>query len=187
MSNLVQDAITAGTPIYPDVAVNSDGTDNNITDSESGMPNVAATMQTGVPASGWPGNGIPIFNNMNRLFRIVTQWIRWLYENAWHANNTTHVEGAFTSTSHYTENIALPAGYDHTNTVIVGARICLPSFAGGQAQTMVPLVFVNGSDVYAVTAEFTNADIIYVVSNMTSGSGFDLNAGTYHFILKKVS
>jgi hypothetical protein len=88
MSNLVQDAIHAGTPIYPDIAVNSDGTDNNITDSESGMPNVAATMQTGVPASGWPGNGIPIFNNMNRLFRIVTQWIRWFFSFGWHSSNT---------------------------------------------------------------------------------------------------
>ena len=66
-------------PIYPDIAVNPDGTNNDITDPTSGQPNVS-TPASPIPTDGWPGNGIPIFSDFNKLFRMITQWIRWFYD-----------------------------------------------------------------------------------------------------------
>ena len=78
MANDVVDSIVAGTPIFPDIAVNSDGTNHDITDPTSSQPNTSYPAGP-IVASGWPGNGIPIFSNFNKLFRLITQWIRWLY------------------------------------------------------------------------------------------------------------
>ena len=78
MANDVADAITLGTPIYPDVAVDVDGNNNDITDPVSSQPNTSFPAAP-IVSDGWPGNGIPIFSDFIKLFRLITQWVRWLY------------------------------------------------------------------------------------------------------------
>jgi hypothetical protein len=84
---MTTDIFDGGNPVYPDIAVNSDGSSNDMTDPTSGQPNVS-TPNSPIPLEGWPGNGIPIFSDFNKLFRMITQWIRWLYD---HLINTTDV------------------------------------------------------------------------------------------------
>jgi hypothetical protein len=169
MSNLVEDAIAAGTPIYPDVAVATNGADHNITDPASGQPNVSAALQSGVPLSGWPSNGIPIFSDFNRLFRIMTQWIRWLYAGGWHSAGTFYGTGTDSGSS--PTKIALSSIHSsltRSNCMIV---------ATNQIANDTSITYAAAAYLATITA------VDYLVIPWQGGAG----SNTYKYIIKKTS
>jgi hypothetical protein len=107
-----------GAPVYPDIAVNSDGSSHDITDGISGQPNVS-TPASPIPANGWPGNGIPIFSDFNKLFRLVTQWIRYLYSAFWGDDNLLFLNASLTHGGWF----ELPVGWTNQNTLIVSSFV----------------------------------------------------------------
>ena len=140
---MANDIFDGETPVYPDIAVNPDGSNNDITDPTSGQPNVS-TPASPIPLDGWPGNDIPIFSDFNRLFRMITQWIRWLYD---HLINTTDVavstlqgdvsdletfvgtfasitgSGSLSAPGNCTINMTLPSGFTWDNTYIISTMV----------------------------------------------------------------
>lgn len=62
--------------VYPDWAVNTDGTDNDVVDPDSGQNNVVEPA-AGIKLTGWAYAELPPRQYFNWLSRIVTQWIRW--------------------------------------------------------------------------------------------------------------
>jgi len=185
-------------PIYPDIAVNPDGSNNDITDPTSGQPNVS-TPASPIPLDGWPGNGIPIFSDFNKLFRMITQWIRWFYD---HIVNTTDVnvsnaqgdilalESAFgvgtgsitadTATSQYM-TISLPTGFTHDNCYVVGGWLTNPG---------------NAIEQIALPSEYRQSDKRVYTFHDVSGSqimihiqwadGFGSRTVTASVLLKKI-
>src|SRR5271157_574065 len=109
---MTTDIFNAGTPVYPDMAVNTDGTDNDVTDATSGQLNVVAASGA-KQLAGWGYTEKPARNVMNWIHRLTTQWIRWLYSNAWHADIRSGYAGCTrtpgTRTRFSMEAAAIPA------------------------------------------------------------------------------
>src|SRR5271157_217016 len=95
---MTTDIFNAGTPVYPDMAVNTDGTDNDVTDATSGQLNVVAASGA-KQLAGWGYTEKPARNVMNWIHRLTTQWIRWLYSNAWHADTVFYGSGSDSGSS----------------------------------------------------------------------------------------
>lgn len=170
MSNLVLDAITAGTPIYPDVAVNTNGTDNNITDAQSGLANVSTSLVSGVPASGWPGDGIPRFNDFNRLFRIITQWTRFFFAGGWHSAATFYGHGE---------------GVGGTTPVKIALSSINSALTKANCMIISCMVFQEDGQTWEVVAALltTVAAVDYLEIPWSVGT----SGCTYKFIVKNVS
>jgi hypothetical protein len=159
----------AGTPVYPDMAVNSDGTDNNVTDPTSGQNNVVAASGA-KQASGWNFTEKPARNVMNWLHRLTTQWIRWLYANAWHADTVFygHGEGVGGTTPVKITLSSINAGLTKANCMIVS---CMVFQEDGQTWDM------GGAFLTTETA------VDYLEINWAGGT----SGCTYKFIVKKIS
>ena len=179
-------------PVFPDVAVDSTtpyGNNHDITDTESGQLNVSV-LSGPISLGGWPGNGIPLFSDFNKLFRLITQWIRWFWVTGWHDASTTIMSGSFTATSHFTESINLPSGWTAATSIVLSIRITLGAYGSGTTFVSVPFNYPNGGagGRSFVSADMLAANEIYFRSdNVSPGTQFDLNAGTYKIILKKIS
>ncbi len=65
--------------VYPDFCVNTNGTDHNVVDSTTGENNVVAP-DAGKKLNGFLYNEKPPRQHFNWLYRIITQWVRWLDE-----------------------------------------------------------------------------------------------------------
>ena len=100
--------------IFPDMAVNTDGTDNDVLDPATNQNNAIAP-----PAprqlTGWLSNEKPFRQYFNWLHRITTQWLRWFFINTWHSENVTIVE-CYVDGSHYP---VLPDGWNGQNSTVV--------------------------------------------------------------------
>lgn len=168
-------------PIFPDIAVNPDGSNNDITDPTSGQPNVS-TPASPIPLDGWPGNGIPIFSDFNKLFRMITQWIRYLYDLV---SKDVVLSGTFTTAMNGVIN--LPAGYTVDNTIILGGYVALVS---GTHRN--PLFFNTANTdksvniIYAVDVFTSGVDIIQVTCKVDGGSDIDLDGRAYKIVIRKV-
>lgn len=175
----------SGNPVYPDIAVNTDGSSNNITDPTSGQDNVS-TPASPIPLNGWPGNGIPIFSDFNKLFRLITQWIRYLYGVL---QKDVFVSGSFSVTT--TEGlVVLPSGFTKDNCVLIGGWVkpntgsyyCIPL---NQAEP-------NGASYFLVSAKIGNPtgstpDYVRIVSYNTGSTEMDMNGYSYAILLRKIS
>ena len=162
-------------PIFPDIAVNPDGSNNDITDPTSGQPNVS-TPASPIPLDGWPGNGIPIFSDFNRLFRMITQWIRWLYDHIIAAEgDITDLEaitgsyanitasGTLSAPGDVTINMTLPSGFTWDNTYIVATTIEFDTAVVRQCP------WSAGSGYYGIVQLTSTTFIVYI--NDTDHSG----------------
>jgi hypothetical protein len=67
-----------GNAIYPDFAVNTDGSNHDVVDPTSGKNNVIMPSSS-LQLTGWLYKQKPPRNTFNWLHRLTTQWIRWLY------------------------------------------------------------------------------------------------------------
>jgi len=105
---------------YPDFAVNTDGTDNDIVDTESGENNVIEPGST-QKLTGWLFRQKPPRNNFNWLHRITTQWIRWLHLKAWNdeSDNILFLNASLSTGGWFD----LPAGWTWDNTVVLAAFV----------------------------------------------------------------
>jgi len=194
---MANDIFDGETPVYPDIAVNPDGSNNDITDPTSGQPNVS-TPASPIPLDGWPGNSIPIFSDFNRLFRMITQWIRWLYDHVIAAEGDISdaqgdiiaIQGEFgvgtgsitadTATSQYM-TITLPSGFTHNNCYVVGGWLTNPG---------------NATEQIALPSEYRQSDKRVYTFHDVAGSqimihiqwadGFGSRTVTASVLLKKI-
>ena len=177
---MATDIFDGGTPVYPDIAVNPDGSNNDTTDPPSGQPNVS-TPASPIPLDGWPGNGIPIFSDFNKIFRLITQWIRYLY--------SITLTGTFTG-SMFEGSVQLPTGFTKDNCVIAGGWIK----SGSGAYYCMPLNYSvpNGASYSLVSAKVGNPtgatpDYVRIVSYNNGDTAVDLNGYSYAIVLRKIS
>ena len=181
-------------PVFPDVAVDSTtpyGDNHDITDIESGQPNVSV-LSGPISLGGWPGNGIPLFSDFNKLFRLITQWIRWFWLKSWHEASVVDCGGTLGVTAgQYAPQFSYPAGFTAANCVIVCADFSVSTYQSGQ-RTQIPCAENQGSP--------TNLNVVFLAlgglyvtvyqrtSNVSNNSSyFDFANATFKILLKKIS
>ena len=163
-------------PVYPDIAVNPDGSNNDKTDPTSGQPNVS-TPASPIPLDGWPGNGIPIFSDFNRLFRMITQWIRWLYDHVIAAEGdiddletitgsyaSITASGTLSAPGDVTINMTLPSGFAWNNTYIISTMVGFDAVVYKQAPFMLTSVD------YVIVQLTSSTFIVYIKNDDLSGT-----------------
>jgi hypothetical protein len=178
-----------GNPVYPDIAVHTDGSSNDITDTVSGQPNVS-TPASPIPLNGWPGNGIPVFSAFNKIFRLITQWVRWLYASVVTINDTLSKDvtltGSWTSSTLLGE-ISLPTGFVGANTVILGGFLQI----GGHQYW--PLFFNTVDDVTKLVYNMFEVRINHDAGDkiqiryFSDGTVEDLNGWSYCVVVRKIA
>ena len=145
--------MTTKPTVYPDCAVNPDGTDNDVTDPTSGQNNVVAPSP-GKQATGFLYNEKPPRQHFNWLARLTTQWIRYLNEKVgpWSADKVFSYEipviGNWGSAS--THDYTPPSNPPNMNTIILNCDltngsatrtsfpILPPITAGAHAAVVIP-------------------------------------------------
>jgi hypothetical protein len=158
-------------PIYPDIAVNTDGTSNDMTDPVSSQPNVS-TPSAPTALNGWPGNGIPIFSDFNKLFRQITQWIRYFY------NKEAVISGTIPGTGVYQYNIALPSGFTIDNCVLVACKLKISS-------TWINLYYQASALVVTTDLSGTSVHLESVVG--TGGGPYDIGGHDFVAMVRKIA
>ena len=169
----------SGNPIFPDVAVNTDGSNNNMTDPTSGQPNVS-TPASPIPANGWPGNGIPIFSDFNKLFRLITQWIRWTYDII---TRDVLLTGACPNSTNL--GISLPSGFTNDNTIILGG--CLHATGVDQSQFPLFMYRINGTDTSYISVWMDHAPDQILISWFEGSALKNLNGLSYKVLIRKTA
>jgi hypothetical protein len=181
---MTTDIFVGGNPVYPDIAVNPDGSNNDITDPTSNQPNVSAPASP-IPLDGWPGNGIPIFSDFNKLFRLVTQWIRYFYARTLDTVLTGSFSGSMTEGL-----VQLPTGYTKDNCVILGGWVkpnsgsyyCLPLNLSEPNGGSYALLSVKIGNATGTTPEYVR--IVYYTTGSTPA---DLDGYSYAIVLRKIA
>ena len=168
------DIFDGGDPVYPDIAVNTDGSSHNITDPTSGQDNVSTPVSP-IPANGWPGNGIPIFSDFNKIFRLITQWIRWFYAGIGEVVTLSGIAPGGTGdtlTLHFPDTIG-------ENWVLLGGILTEGSVAFS------PVPSVSTGVTYEVYVPLTGEKLIKI-QFILGGVAQSMDGVHYKIVLKKV-
>ena len=111
--------MTTRPSVFPDWAVNPDGTDHDVADGTTGQNNVVVPPPEKT-LIGWQYNEKPPRQYFNWLARIVTQWIRWL-----DANTTQTALLSVTipiGTPVFSHSFTLPTGFTWDNAMVISGQ-----------------------------------------------------------------
>jgi hypothetical protein len=128
-------------PLFPDFAVNTDGTDHDVVDPVSNEHNVIEPDAV-KKLTGWNYTEKPPRNWMNWLHRLTAQWTRWAFNSAWtgpRSDGVLWLNASLTNGGYF----QLPAGEDWTKFIIVSA------FVQRDDTHFCPLPYIDGAGNHA--------------------------------------
>jgi hypothetical protein len=179
--------------VYPDFAVNTDGTDNDVVNSESGENNVEEPTAP-KKLLGWDYKEKPPRGHMNWLHRITTQWVRWFDD---YITNTIDNEIAqlqtdvttlqnndaiFISSTISSQNfvINLPSGFTKDNCIILSA--CLYA----SAQGVTPMPYYGSATDWAMVNIALSGGVFKIMIDMGADTLTKFSGGNVYGVLRKV-